>query len=336
MATGATMPVLGRLVDRRGQRPVLLACTVVAGAGMLGLALLPQGTGAAPLVLCALVTGAGLPPVGSCVRVLLPVVLDDPDRRHAAFSLDSALVEVGYVAGPALVAGALGAWSTSAACLACLLLLVTGVGAFAAHPAAGFTVNDERHQSRGLGALRGAGVRVLIAVLALVGLGFGAVEVGVPAVAVDAGVPHSAGLLVAVWGLGSMIGGLAAAHGRAPADPARRARLLLIVLAVADAPLALATHPGVLAALLLLAGVAIAPTFACIFGMLDGIAPPGTVTEAYGWLTTGITAGVACGAALGGQLAERASPSAALAVAGLATAAAALLAWAGRGTLRTT
>jgi MFS family permease len=60
VATGATMPLLGRLVDRRGQRPVLLACTAVASAGIAGLALLPHGTGAAPLVLCALVTGAAL------------------------------------------------------------------------------------------------------------------------------------------------------------------------------------------------------------------------------------------------------------------------------------
>lgn len=336
LATGATMPLLGRLVDRRGQRPVLIGCTLVASAGMVGLGLLPTGTSAAPLVACALVSGAGMPPVGSCVRVLLPVVVDDPDRRHAAFSLDSAFVEIGYVAGPALFAGALGAWSTAAACAACVLLLVVGIGFFVAHPAAGHRGAARREappRGRALGALHGPGVRVLAGILALVGLGFGAIEVGVPAVAADAGSSHAAGLLIALWGVGSMVGGLAAARRSAPTDGARQARLLLVLLALADAPLAFAAHQLALALLLPLAGLAIAPMFACLFGLLEQITPAGTVTEAYGWLTSGITAGLALGSALAGQLAERSGPGSALAVAALATAAAWLLAWARRDAL---
>jgi predicted MFS family arabinose efflux permease len=333
LATGATMPLLGRLVDRRGQRAVLVACTVVAAVGIAALGLLPEGTGAAPLLACALVTGAGMPPIGSCVRALLPVVLRDPARSHAAFSLDSALVELGFVAGPALIAGALGAWSTTAACVACVLLLAAGIGAFVAHPAAATTNavrddvdSDARHAGR-LGALRGGGVRLLIAVLGLVGIGFGSIEVGVPAVMARAGSPHAAGVLLAAWGLGSMIGGFAAVHRSAPLDPARRARRLLVVLALADAPLAAAAHPLTLVLLLPIAGLAIAPMFASVFGQLERVAPPGTTTEAYGWLTSGITGGFAVGAALAGQLAERAGPSAALAVAPVASAVAALVAW---------
>jgi predicted MFS family arabinose efflux permease len=313
---------------------VLLAGAVVASCGIAALALLPHGASAAALVLCALVAGAGLPPIGSCVRVLLPVVLPDPDRRHAAFSLDSALVEVGYVAGPALIAGALGAWSTAAACAACVVLLAIGIGAFVAHPAAAARGRREAHDPGGLlGPLRSRGVRVLVGVLALVGAGFGAIEVGIPAVTADAGSPHQAGLLLGLWGVGSMTGGFVAARRRAPRDPAARARVLLLVLALADAPLALAAHPVALALLLPLSGIAIAPMFACVFGLLDRISPAGTVTEAYGWITSGITAGLACGSALAGQLAERITPGAALAVAALASAAAALLAWVRRDAL---
>jgi predicted MFS family arabinose efflux permease len=256
----------------------------------------------------------------------------DPDRRHAAFSLDSALVEVGYGAGPALVAGALGSWSTSAACLACVLLQIVGIGAFVAHPASA-AQGSGRRRSSALGAIGDRGVRLLITMLALVGMGFGAIEVGIPAVTAAAGSPHAAGPLTALWGLGSMLGGLAAARSRAPADGARRHRRLLLVLALADAPLALGAHPLALIVLLPIAGAAIAPMFASLFGMLDRIAPPGTVTETYGWLTSGITAGLACGSAVGGQLAERVGPAAALGLAAVATAAAALLAWVRRGLL---
>ena len=38
--------------------------------------------------------------------------------------------------------------------------------------------------------------------------------------------------------------------------------------------------------------------------MVEALAPAGTVTEAYTWLSTGIAAGLAAGAALSGALAE--------------------------------
>jgi predicted MFS family arabinose efflux permease len=330
IATGATMPLLGRIIDRRGQSPVLAWCAAIGAAALVVLARLPAGTGAAALLACALATGAGMPPLGSCLRALLPVMLGDPDRQHAALSLDSALVELTYVAGPALIGGALAAWSTSAAALASALLLVGGVTAFGLHPASRAAGPRPGARRGGLGALRARGVRALVAVLALVGVGFGAIEVGVPAATSAAGVPHAAGPLLALWGLGSLIGGLVAAHRPAPADGARRARWLLALLALLDLPLALSGAPVALGAFLLLAGTAIAPAFACLFALVEELAPTGTVTEAYGWLSTGITAGLAAGAAVAGLLAQDAGAAAALAIAVAASAAAATLAWARR------
>jgi hypothetical protein len=60
------------------------------------------------------------------------------------------------------------------------------------------------------------------------------------------------------------------------------------------------------------AGAAIAPTFVCANGMLDGLAPRGTLTEAFTWMSTGMTVGVATGSALAGVLVEAASPAFAL------------------------
>ena len=79
---------------------------------------------------------------------------------------------------------------------------------------------------------------------------------------------------------------------------------LLVVLAVGHALLALPVGLYVLAALLLLAGGAIAPSFGLAYGLVDTAAPEGTVTEAFTWLTTGIAAGLAGGSALAGVLAE--------------------------------
>ncbi len=177
------------------------------------------------------------------------------------------------------------------------------------------------------------GVRTLVAVFVLIGAAFGAIEVAVPAAADAAGHRSSAGLLLGIWGLGSLLGGLIAAHSRPPADAVRRLCVLLILLAAGHALLAL--NPGllVLGALLLLAGGAIAPSLGLAYRVVDSVAPAGAVTEAFTWLTTGIAAGFAAGSALGGVFAQGPGAGAAFVLAGTACAGAAAVAAVRRGTL---
>jgi predicted MFS family arabinose efflux permease len=122
-------------------------------------------------------------------------------------------------------------------------------------------------------------------------------------------------VLIALWSAGSLAGGLFVTRRSAPPDLARRARTLLLALALLEAPLVLTGRPLLLAVLLTIAGVPVAPLLACTFGLLERVAPPGTVTEGYGWLTAGITAGAAAGAALSGVLAQGAGLHAAMAIA---------------------
>ena len=60
--------------------------------------------------------------------------------------------------------------------------------------------------------------------------------------------------------------------------------------------------------MLLLAGAAIAPTYATVYAMVDHAAPAGTVTEAFAWLATAMAVGVAAGAAGAGVVADHAGP----------------------------
>jgi predicted MFS family arabinose efflux permease len=201
-------------------------------------------------------------------------------------------------------------------------LTVLGVAGFAAHPAArAFAPADAGARERG-GALRGPGVRALVLVFGLVGTTFGAIEVAVPA-ATDAG---TAGALLALWGAGSLVGGLIVARTAQPADTARRLRRLLVALAAGHLLLLPATGPLALAALLPIAGLAIAPTFTYTFALVEDLAPRGTLTEAYTWLSTGIGGGIAAGAALAGLLAQHEGATAAFGLAAAAAAAGAAMA----------
>ena len=89
-------------------------------------ALLKPGASLAAILPCAIVSGAAMPPVGACLRTLWPDLLGDPAKVHAAFALESALLETTYIAGPVLIAGAIGAWSTAASAVACAVLLSCG------------------------------------------------------------------------------------------------------------------------------------------------------------------------------------------------------------------
>jgi MFS family permease len=154
-------------------------------------------------------------------------------------------------------------------------------------------------------------------------LGFGALEVAVPAFADAAGAPGMSGVLLALWSLGSVAGGLWFGARVVSVSLPRQYRWLLLGVTIGLAPLAAASDPWVLGALLFLGGTAIAPTLTVQNSLVGAIAPAHATTEAFTWLSTMATGASAVGAALGGALIEGpagVSGSLLLAVAGAALA----------------
>lgn len=335
IAAALVGPVLGRAVDRRGQRAVLLPCAFACTAATAAFAALPADFGEWAAVLVAAVAGASLPPLSACQRALWTATIE-PRLRHSAYTLDSVVFELVYIAGPLLLVGGIGAWSLRAAVATCAACTLVGTLGFAAtclsrgwRPApAGPGRRDV------LGPLRAPGVRTLLGAVALFGLGLAPTEIAVAAFARAHGAAAAIGVLLALWGLGSMLGGSVAGHLPAPADPARRLAGLLLALGVLELPLALARSPLALGAALVVAGAALAPSLALTFQLLSEVAPPGTVTEAQTWASTAINAGLATGAFAGGWLVEHAGTTAALAVVPVVGLLAALVVGARPGTLR--
>ena len=316
LSVGLSNPALARLVDRTGQTLVMRLGAVVAATAMVGFALLPADAPFGALLACAMVAGAAQPPVGACMRALWPVLAPDADMRHAALSLEGIALEVIYICGPVAIVGGIGTWSLTAGLVFCAAAVLVGDLAFSLHPASRAwrpVPHLERHLA---GALRGRGVIVLVAVFALCGLAIGATEVAVPATLEPLGRDGLTGPLLGLWGVGSLLGGFASARAGAALDPPHRLALLLVLWGAAHAALAFGTEPVSLGALLLIAGIAIAPTIVVANGMLDALAPAGTLTEAFTWTTAGLTSGIAAGAALAGAIVESSSPSLAFALLG--------------------
>jgi MFS family permease len=324
-ALGVGGPLLGTLADRRGQTAVLVVSAGVAAALLVAMATLPDGAPlAAPLALAA---GLGLatPPLGACLRTVLPGLLPDAASLRAAYAVEASAVELTWIAGPplALALGAL--WSTGAVLAAAGLILVVGTVAFAVQPASRrWRAEPTATRPRG-GSLRSPAMRTLVMVLTAVGLLFGAVEVAVTAAAAALEGTTAAAPLLALWGVGSLAGGLVAA--RRSRSSRQGPGLAAILGALTLGHLALVPAAGsvvALGAVLVVAGAAIAPAYAAVYAIVDEAAPTGTVTEAFAWLATAVAIGAAAGAAIAGAVAESAGPAAALALAGAAGAAALL------------
>jgi len=327
IAQGVGGPLLGRIADRRGQTAVLVASAAVSGTAMVVGGLLPADTPAPVLLGVAAVIGCSIPPVGACVRTLLPGMVADADRLRRLYTVDATAVELTWASGPplVLVAGAL--LSTGVALAAAGAVLGLATLAFAAAPVSRAWRPDAEVVRPAGGALRAPGMRTLVIVLVAVGALFGAFEVATTAAADALDSTAAAGPLLGLWGLGSLLGGIAASRAGGSAQTGAGLVLLLAGLAAGHLLLAVAAGSLVaLAATTVIAGVFIAPTLASPLAMVDAVAPAGTQTEAFAWLATATAIGASLGAAGAGVVAEAGGPAATYALAGGAAAAAAAIA----------
>ena len=309
VAQGAGGPTLGRLVDRRGQTAVLLASAFVSAAGLMTTAGLPADAPLPALVALAAVIGFATPPVGPCMRALLPGMVGDPDEQRGAYAVDSAAVELTWVSGPPLVLLAGTLLSTGAALILAGAILALSTVVFAATPVSRAWRPERTAATRTDGALRSPGVRTLVLALGGAGLLFGATEVAVTATAERLGGTAAAGPLLGLWGVGSLLGGIVVARAGGGARTGSGLAALLAALAASHLALAAATDSlVVLGAVIVVAGSMIAPTCASAYAMVDAAAPAGTTTEAFAWLATAIAIGTSAGAAAAGAVADASGP----------------------------
>ncbi|MDQ0744986.1 MFS family permease [Clavibacter sp. B3I6] len=346
LATGAfglanvlASPVRARLVDARGQRPVLVALAVVHALGLLGvLAVVRVGAPVAVVVAAAALAGLAMPPLGAAMRVVWAALVPDARMRTRAYSLDAVGEEVLFTVGPLIVAALVAIADPEVAVLASAAASVGGtVGmtssplsrAQGARPAPPLDARREQAvRRRSADPLRQPLVIPLLVTLLGVGAVLGSVEVAVAALAARADSTALAGPLLAAFAAGSAVGGLA--YGtRAWRSPAR-IRLVVLVAAMLAATAVLAVvaaripaAPDALALLLLGAalvpvGLFLAPAMVSGYLLADEQTEPSVRTEASAWVNTAVNTGVALAAAAVGAVVDAAGPVAGIAGGALA------------------
>jgi MFS family permease len=297
-AIAVSGPWRGRMLDRFGLRPVVLVAVTV-GATCWSIA---PWVGYWALAGLAVIASLFAIPSSAIIRQAVIASVPESERR-TAISLDSAAVELSFMLVPLLAVWAATLWSTSVVLFASQMLVVAaGLVIWLVRPPlrAAEEPTAGGHDVPRRAWLGGPFITICLLVLgaALVLTGS---EIAIVAAMRGFGATPQIGIVLALWGLGSLLGGLIYG-GLARSLPAH---WLLTVLAVVTVPMALAGSPGVLALLALAAGLLCAPTITATVDQVSRIVPTGARGEAMGWHGSFLTAGGAIGAPLAGTAIDR-------------------------------
>ncbi|CAM5648388.1 MFS transporter [Streptomyces chartreusis] len=341
-ATALVAPWTARLVDRYGQARVAVPATLVAALGSLALLLCVRYDAPAWTLFAAYAATATTPNTGGMSRARWAHLLDsDPDALHTANSFEQAADELCFMLGPVLAAFLCGAFFPEAGTLVGVVLLVTGVLAFAAQrsteppPSGRTTTGATTTTPPAPSPLRSPGMPPLLAVCLALGAVFGSTEVVTIAFADAQGHRTAAGVVLALQAGGSCAAGLlygrvrfaGAAEDRYPWCVAAMTALLVLPLLAAS----LTGSLLLLSAALLAAGTATAPTMITNMTLVQRRTPDGRLNEGMTLAVTALLGGIACGSAAGGWAVEHLTPTAGYGVPVTAAAVALLvaLAWPG-------
>ncbi|WP_159451311.1 MFS transporter [Demequina sp. NBRC 110054] len=334
LAIGAAIvnPQISKLVDEYGQSRVLrigFAVAVAARLAFVVAALLHAPTWVL-LVILPFFSGAGAQ--STLTRARWTHIVPDKHALNSAFSLESSMEETLFIAGPALstiLATQVASWLPSVVAAASLLIggyvfLAlketeppakrgdAGTSALASVPMIdgslpriGYHV-PQRKVQRYRRPLRG---HLLVTTPALIltsfvfatqGALFASADAATVAFAEELGLKGWSGPVLAVFALGSLVGGLL--YGSRVWSRTLASRLLWGVTASGIGAITFhyAGSLAWLAILMFLTGLAIAPTMAVGDGVVHALVPRTRVTEGMAWTRVGLDLGVALGAWLTG------------------------------------
>ncbi|WP_427884784.1 MFS transporter [Kribbella sp. GL6] len=300
-----SMPYKARLVDRYSQRRVL---PFLAAGSSAGLFLISGTPHVAVLLVLVGVTGLLAPPLGPSMRSNWRLLTDGLPLKERAYALDAVAEECLFLGGPLIAGTLIGVFAAPVALACSAALMLVGTLAMVTSPVTTYTAPPApgRHL---LGPLALPGLRRILLVILLTAAGISTAYLCVAAVAQQAGHPGAAGYVEAAIAAGSVVGGILWARRSHTRSPSTHLAALIAVLAAGL--LTASVAPGLipLAAVLGVAGAAVAPLFVVAYLAADTVTPPHQHTEASTWINTANNLGSAAGSATAGVLVQHTTPT---------------------------
>jgi predicted MFS family arabinose efflux permease len=304
LAGAAAAPVIGRLIDRWGNKALVVLASV-SSAAIVGLALMSS---AAWMFTAVLLAGFTTAPLGAFLRAVVVRALP-PGGQAAALSLDAVTTEVLFVVGPMLAGVTAAAGRPHLALFICAALMLIGAVLFVPAGSGGTHRGVESARARVPSLTVARKLSPILVMAMALATTIGIVEVSVTARAAQWQVVGSAGVFLGLWAFGSIIGGLAYGSRDWPGTPRAHTLLLLPLVGIGFAVLTPVGSVTVMYPVVVIAGVGIAPALTALARLVGLHAPPGSTTEAFAWLGAATALGGATGVAVAGVIADHYSAS---------------------------
>lgn len=298
VAIAVSGPWRGRLLDRIGLRRVVLPSTLVA---LVCWSVAPW-VGYLPLLVLAAVAGLFVIPTFSIIRQAVIAAVPTTERR-TAISLDAVAVELSFIVGPAASIWAASHWDTRWVLFAIQMLgVVGGATLWLVDPVLRSESEDADEAARPSRS-DWFGLPFVAVCLAASCATFvlSGTDLGIVARMRELDQPTAIGLVLALWGLGSLVGALVYGGLSRPISTF----WLLGVLALVTLPMALAGGALTLGALGFVAGLLCAPTITASIDQATRMVPASARGEAMGWHGSALTLGGALGAPFAGVAIDR-------------------------------
>lgn len=316
LGQGISGPLVSRMMGRFGMRPILVLALILCTVSLLIMALVPM---AVPLtMLVGFIAGLTTPPVQPAVRTIYPKMVTSR-QLTPLFSLDASAQEIIWVVGPVVTTLVSTQIGTVWGVLLAVLFLVAGGAWFSASPEVG-RVRIPRSTRRVGAVLTKAPVLLSTLVGLLLVAACAALEAGVVATFGHTGA--ESGVVLAIFSVGSLVGGLALGH-LAISRTSLAARMAIVTVGVALTLFAL--NFWWLSATLFVAGIGIAPAFAVMFSVVSSSVRFSETAEAFGWIGTGQLIGAGIGSSAAGVFIDQYGPHGGFAVAVIFAAAGTLV-----------
>lgn len=303
LAGALTAGMRGAVIDRFGMRwPLRLLVPGYASA----IVAFSFQTDRTALIVIACILGLTAPPINLSVRPLWRITVSE-DKHRIAFALDtSAMNSVGIFA-PVLVTTISLSISPEVALHTCAALIALGgILLLRTQQVRNWRPEDKGEKPQRL--WRVVGIQILAIEGVVMGLGWGAFDIAVPAFGTLESVPERVGIIFGIMSIFSVIGGLLAGTISRRISPLRAFRFNYIAWAIFSVPLAFTNMDW---------SIALVTAFLALFGgaqqvfyweILEAVRPKGTAVQAMAWIWTIEGTAAAIGVAIGGFISEHYSP----------------------------
>jgi len=291
-------PWRGRLLDHKGLRRVVMPSLIVTAICWS----IAPFVSYVPLLVLAALAGLFVVPTFSIIRQAVIAAVPESDRR-TALALDSVAVELSFMIGPLVGVWAATIWPTAWVLFTIEMLgVVAGAGLWLANPVMRVDLGGTDSEGGDPTSSPSRSTWFRLRFLAVCGAAaattivLSGCDIAIVAALREFRQISLIGPVLAVWGLGSVIGGLV--YGMLHRSIA--AFLLLGGLSLATFPIALASSVWPFAALAFLAGLLCAPTITATVDQVSRVVPAAARGEAMGWHGSFMTGGSALGAPVAG------------------------------------